>query len=105
MLSKSERLTSSDFKANNRRRIIRGELCDISYYPTEETSSRFSVIVSKKTLKKAVERNRVKRKVYHILKNTRPQKSYGICIYPKAKSLITESSVIYSEIKKLFATL
>lgn len=54
--------------------IIRGRQISIKYIKNEKRkSSRLSVVVSKKVLKSAVGRNRIRRRVYEILREQLPQ--------------------------------
>lgn len=62
---------------------------------------KFSVILSGKTFKKAIERNKIKRRIYSVLeiylksiKNT--NNSYYVLIYPKKQS----EDIIFQDLKK-----
>jgi ribonuclease P protein component len=105
MLPKKERLTTFDFKGLRPKTIFRGFLVDIAVYKTTETSSRFACVIQKKRVKKAVDRNTIKRKVYAILKESKPKLSHLVIIYPKKETLTTPSTKIQSEILQGFATL
>lgn len=106
MLPKSERLTKHDFIGLRPRIIFRGSFVDIAVFPVPEaTISRFSCVIAKKRIKKAVDRNRVKRKIYHALKEYTPEKKYIIVIYPKITTVSATYTEICEEIKLGFATL
>lgn len=106
MLPKSERLTKSDFIGLRPRIIVRGTFVDIAVVasPTEQFS-RFSCVIAKKRIKKAVNRNSVKRKIYHIIREIKPKASYLVIIYPKISALTSSYSHIKEEISKAFDTL
>ncbi|MBP6948466.1 MAG: ribonuclease P protein component [Candidatus Pacebacteria bacterium] len=106
MLPKPKRLTKDDFKGIKPRIIFRGSFVDVAaLYTPNTTLSRFSCVIAKKRIKKAVERNRIKRKVYHALKMYIPEKNYIVVIYPKITILSTSYTQISNEIKLAFATL
>lgn len=105
MLPKSERLTKSDFVGLRPRMFVRGTFVDIAGISTTEPFSRFACVIAKKRIKKAVDRNIVKRKIYHILQDFKPKKSYLVIIYPKINCLTSSYSHIEDEIKKAFDTL
>ena len=104
MLPKKERLTSFDFKGIRPRIIFRGDFLDIAVSPSK-TISRFACVISKKKVKKAVDRNTIKRKIYHILQENKPKQPYFVVIYPKPNILISKKETIKEEISKGFATL
>jgi ribonuclease P protein component len=103
MLHKSERLTKTDFVGLRPRIIFRGSFVDIAVNPSE--ISRFAVVIAKKRIKKAVERNRVKRKIYHIIRENKPKTPHLVIIYPKITVLSGNSAHIKEEIIQAFATL
>lgn len=52
---------------------VRGRLISLKYTPNpRRTQPRFSVVVSKKVLKSAVGRNRIRRRVYEIIRENLP---------------------------------
>lgn len=53
-------------------RTIRGNLCSIKYIESGRDTYRAAVVVSKKVSKSAVVRNRIRRRVYEILRATQP---------------------------------
>lgn len=55
-------------------RAVRSRLFIVKYVPnTRRRHSRFSVVVSKKVLKSAVGRNRIRRRIYEIIRHELPQ--------------------------------
>lgn len=103
MLPKLERLTKTDFVGLRPRIIFRGTFVDIAVVSSEK--SRFACVIAKKRIKKAVERNRVKRKIYHIIRDNKPKSPYLVIIYPKITALSGNSTHIKEEIIQAFATL
>lgn len=103
MLPKPERLTKNDFVGLRPRIVFRGTFVDIAAISAEK--SRFACVIAKKRLKKAVERNRVKRKIYHILQENKPKNPYLIIVYPKITTLSGNHTHIKEEIISAFATL
>ena len=85
MLAKKNRLTTKEFKNVGRFSLYRGEFFDAK--KSEIFSHKYAVVLSKKTFKLAVQRNKVRRLFYRILyetlKNTIKQKSFTILFYPK----------------------
>jgi ribonuclease P protein component len=103
MLQKSERLTKSDFIGLRPRIIFRGSFVDIAV--SQALNSRFACVIAKKRIKKAVDRNRVKRKIYHIIRDIKPKSPHLVIIYPKITALLSSYSHIKEEIRSVFATL
>jgi ribonuclease P protein component len=71
MLSRKNRLSRANFD----HLLKRGSFCSSSYLTLrflEESSSRFSFVVSKKVAKTAVMRNLLRRRGYSIIKNLLP---------------------------------
>lgn len=103
MLPKSERLTKSDFVGLRPRIIFRGTFVDIAISPAPR--SRFACVIAKKRIKKAVDRNTVKRKIYHIIREIKPKSSNLVIIYPKVTALQSSYAHMKEEIGSAFATL
>ncbi len=94
MLPKPERLTKSDFVGLRPRIVFRGSFVDIAVVTSEK--SRFACVIAKKRVKLAVDRNIIKRKIYHIIKENKPKNTYLVIVYPKATALLGK----YAEIKE-----
>ncbi len=103
MINKKERLTRLDFKDLSKRNMIRDYLFDISYIKSDKM--KVSCIISKKTLKKAVERNKVKRKLYNLFELNRPKTPYIIIFYPKKETLYTPFNELNIKMQEIFAKL
>ena len=104
MLPKSERLTKSDFVGLRPRIVFRGTFVDIAIVKTTGIS-RFACVIAKKRIKKAVDRNSVKRKIYHIIKDVKPKSPHLVIVYPKITVLTSKFSNIKEEIRQGFDTL
>lgn len=104
MLPKTERLTKSDFVGIRPRIAFRGTFVDISVVKTEGFS-RFACVIAKKRIKNAVDRNSVKRKIYHIIKEVKPKSPYLVILYPKITALHANKVNLKEEISAGFATL
>lgn len=103
MLPKTRRLTKEDFTTSRPKTFFRGEFFDIAYLslPTK----KFACVISKKTLKNAVDRNKVKRRIMNIISKIEITSAYSFIIYPKKISLDVTYQQLYKEIQKAFATL
>lgn len=103
MLPKSKRYTKEDFITTRPRIFSRGELFDMAYSLLPQ--QKYTCVVAKKTLKKAVDRNRVKRVILAIMRNNPANKKYSIICYPKKTALSTPYSHLEEKIIEAFATL
>lgn len=103
MLPKSERLTKEDFTTTRPKIFFRGELFDIAYCILP--SQKFACVIAKKTLKKAVDRNRIKRRILSLVKKFPLSEKYSLIFYPKKTSLTVRYSQLEEAIKEAFVTL
>lgn len=103
MLKKSERLTKKDFVGLRPRIVFRGTFVDIAISSAE--TSRFACVIAKKRIKKAVERNSVKRKIYNIIRETKPKSPNLVIVYPKVAVVNGSFLNIKEEIIKAFDTI
>ncbi len=103
MLPKSERLTKEDFTGLRPKVFFRGEFFDIAY--SNVGSRKFACVTAKKTMKRAVDRNLIKRRVMEIIKDISPKKQFYYIVYPKKSSCTAPYQSLYKEISKAFATL
>lgn len=103
MLPKSKRLTKQDFSIARPKVFFRGELFDTAYLllPTQ----KFACVTAKKTLKRAVDRNLVKRRLLSLVGKNLPPLKYSVIIYPKKPSLTSSYQQLEEQIKQAFATL
>ena len=103
MLPKSERLTKEDFTTLRTKIVYRGELFDVATITPSQ--GKFACVIAKKTLKKAVDRNTVKRRFMSALQDYSKVDNTSLVVYPKKNSLTAPYPQIQEEIKKVFATL
>lgn len=103
MLPKSERLTKQDFAKARLRTVFRGTYADIAVAPAE--TSRFACVISKKRIKRAVDRNKAKRKIYHMLRTIKPATPHLVVVYPKQNILSGNRALIEEELLHAFVTL
>ena len=103
MLPKSERLTKTDFVGLRPRIVFRGTFVDVAVSSAE--TSRFACVIAKKRIKRAVDRNSVKRKIYHIIHEVKPKTPHLVIVYPKTTALHSKFSNIKEEITSAFSTL
>jgi len=92
MLAKKYKLTTSEIKDlfNKKERSFfsfknsRNNLFDIKYFSNSEIKhNKYAVILSGKTFKKAIERNKIKRQIYSLIEKFPKKKGSLILIYPK----------------------
>lgn len=103
MLPQAKRLTAHDFVGIRPRIIFRGNYVDVAV--VESSSTKFACVVAKKRIKRAVDRNKVKRKVYHALHNSILKKNRFIILYPKQTVISAPFLEIKKEIEQVFDTL
>jgi ribonuclease P protein component len=103
MLPKSKRITTQDFKGKKTRLAYRGAFFDLSVCASE--TSKFACIISKKRIKRAVDRNQVRRRVYASLQGMETKHPVYVFIYPTKNALHAPKAAISEEIRKAFATL
>ena len=103
MLPKKERFTKVDFLGKRPKVFFRGTFFDAAQ--CDLATQKFACVTSKKTLKKAVDRNCVKRKLLQGVEDFKGKNPHSIIFYPKKGSGTTPYSALYEEIRKAFATL
>lgn len=87
-------------------KAVRSQLFTVKYVPnTHRTRPRFSVVVSKKVIKSAVGRNRIRRRLYEYLRLNTPNlnSTYDIvviCTSPELRTLPYEQ--ISEQLTQLF---
>lgn len=103
MLPKSKRLTKADFKGLKAHISYRGANFDIAAVP--KLSTKYACIISKKRIKRAVDRNKARRKVYEAIGSITPTSSSYILIYPTKQALYATVQTLKEEFLSAFATL
>jgi ribonuclease P protein component len=103
MLPKSKRFTKEDFEGKRPKVFFRGELFDVAALtlPTQ----KFACVTAKKTFKRAVDRNLIKRRIFSVIKNSKAPPVYSFVFYPKKGSITIPYIRLHEEIKKAFDTL
>jgi len=101
MLPKSQRLSVRDIASLSNGKGVFGSLLSIRYLFTSQT--KFSVSVSKKIAKNAVDRNRIRRRVYTAIRtaNLNIKKSAFIMVIPKKDCEKAQISSIKEEISSI----
>ena len=103
MLPKKKRLTKSDFTNLKPKVIFRGVYVDIATAPGKEI--KFSCVVSKKRIKKAVLRNKARRRVYSVLGDVSIKTPCFVVVYPKHTVHSGNYLHLKNEISQVFDTL
>lgn len=106
MLSKKYKLTTKEIKDlfNKKDRSFfsfvktdRNNLFDIKFFQNKEIKdNKFAVILSGKTFKTAIERNKIKRRTYSLLEKYEAKKGFFVLIYPKKEIINTK----FQDLKK-----
>ncbi len=99
MLPKQKRLTRKDFT-----NLSRLQTCITPYFDvklSKQDGFKVACIVIKKRFKKAVERNRVKRKVYSAIREGLINKKGYFIFYPKKEIINASYQDILNQIKKI----
>lgn len=105
MLSKKYKLTTLEIKdlfSKKERSFFsfkntRGNLFDIKYFSNPEIKyNKYAVILSGKTFKRAIERNKIKRQIYSLVEKFEQKQGFFVLIYPKKEILNVE----FQDLKK-----
>lgn len=101
MISRSYRIQTKEFPGVTRGKIVMDDHVRISVKKEETlTTPKCAVIISHKIAKKAVVRNRIRRKIYSWLRqNITTLPLAYVCIYPKNTETPTE--ILYHSLNKL----
>lgn len=103
MPPKKERLTKKDFSELGKRKTYKGHFFDVVYVQSEK--AKVGCVVLKKRIPRAVDRNKVKRKLFHLYRNNKPKNPCTVIFYPKPESAHTPTKNLEDELRKAFATL
>lgn len=103
MPPRKSRLSRADFNSLRSRATIRSPFFDITY--TNSAQVKVACVISKKRVKLAVDRNKIKRKAYHAFKETNFSKPYIIIINPRIEILRATFKEVVVELSKALATL
>jgi ribonuclease P protein component len=97
MLPKKNRFKTSTFP---RGRAIRRSFVWGSVSLTTAADFKAAVVVSKKIVKSAVDRNRVRRRVYAALAQAKPA-SGSFVVYPRAGALTVSPTLLVADIRSV----
>lgn len=106
MISRIQRISRKEFVLlqSKKSTFYKAPFFSVRFYKThQENPAKFACIIAKKTLKRAVYRNNVRRKVYNYLKkefSRFPQGSYIVC-YPQKELLTMTHKEISLEFDKM----
>lgn len=102
MLSKAERLTRKEISYLSHGKSVFGTLISVRFCPAAD--SKFSVSVSKKVASTAVERNRIRRRVYAAVEDARKalKKPLFLMLLPKRECSTVPLDALKSDISGLF---
>ena len=107
MLAKKNRLTTKELKNVGRFSLYRGEYFDAK--KSDTYTDKYAVVISVKTFKLAVQRNKIRRLFYRILYDTLisklNQKGYTVLFYPKKNTKTDNTLPIIQEIQAYLAKL
>ena len=107
MLKKINRISSRGefLEIKNKGRLLSGPLFGVVRLKTEDDGVKFGFIISKKISKKAVDRNKIKRKLCEVLKNKINDFDVGTRVVFLAKKSLLEAKIgeIEKEINKLIS--
>jgi len=95
MISKNNKLSKKDFDifSEVKKKKVSNNLFSLLYNKKQDTQTKISVIISKKTIKKATDRNRIKRIVFGVLKPLIAQKrGFLVVIYPKKEAISNQKT-------------
>lgn len=104
MLPKAKRLTARDFKGARPKIAYRGTFFDVSTAPGRDIT-KFACVVAKKRIKRSVDRNTARRKVYALLRSVETKSPLLVFIYPTKAILEAPYPLLEKDIKEAFATL
>lgn len=103
MLPKSERLTKEDFKNIRPKVFFRGVCFDVASVPSPHF--KCACVISKKKVKTAVERNKIKRRIFNFISRNSLAKPYMLIFYIKNQASLTDYESLKKEILQAFDTL
>lgn len=113
MLAKKYKLITSEIKdlfSKKERSFFsfknsRNNLFDIKYFSNPEIkANKYAVILSGKTFRTAVERNKIKRQIYSLLENLKDKKGTFVLVYPKKEIINTKFQDLKKELYNVLST-
>ena len=108
MLKKTQRLTTRQFnEVMAKGKIVRSPLFLLRILdqagPPNDPGSRVSAVAPTKVAKKAVERNRIRRRVYAAVRPILPLMKEGVRVLILAKTVPAASADLTAELRTVFA--
>jgi len=103
MLPKSKRFTEEDFVGIKPKVFFRGTVFDCA--KVVHSQQKIACVTSKKTIKRAVDRNRIKRRIFNSLQTIIIPVDHSFIFYPKKGSHEVPQKLLNDEITQAFATL
>lgn len=103
MPPKTERLTKKDFSGLTNKKTTKNVLFDVVFSPSP--IKKVGCVVLKKRTPKAVDRNKIKRKIYNTYRNLPHTPTQIVIFYPQNIVLRTPQQKLTEEMGKVFATL
>lgn len=103
MLSKKQRLTTGDFRRlSGRPRSFHSHTLTLKVYPLlPKQVARVAVVVSTKTARLATMRNKIRRRLYTIMKKHISKKSLALVIVVKKAATNTSFQTLVKEMEEL----
>jgi len=103
MLPKLKRFKEEDFIGTRPKVFFRGTVFDCAKILLP--SQKFACVIAKKTIKRAVDRNRIKRRIFNTIRNISIDSTDSFIFYPKKGSQEVPQKILNEEINQAFATL
>ncbi|MFA5997177.1 MAG: ribonuclease P protein component [Candidatus Paceibacterota bacterium] len=107
MLPRKNRIPRNDFPSHNVKGFrVFSPLFTGVFFKSEANNSRASVVVSKKTAKTAVDRNKLRRRFYDVVGPLFNQSgaTTTVVLYPKIEAKKSSFADLETEMKKAFKT-
>ncbi len=105
MLPKANRLNKLLFKLVSKKGKKVSSNPKMIFLLSKDNSFKTSIVVPKKTLKKAVDRNRLRRRIYSAISKIESKPKGWLIIYPSPHYLKSEFQIIKDDFIKLFSKL
>jgi ribonuclease P protein component len=103
MLPKASRVTTKEWKGVRARPVYRGALFDLS--TAEGATTKFACVIAKKRIRRAVDRNKARRRMFAALEGISLSSPKFVFVYPTKHILQAPFPTLKEETIKAFATL
>lgn len=102
MLAKNHRLTRSEFwQVSQSGKQFSTEFTVVKYLNNHLSFARWAVVTSAKMSKKASVRNSLRRKIFQLLQDLKPDSSTDVVIFPRASMLNLSDAQLSHEIDQV----